>query len=63
LEVTTLRDPKFSTEKFNTQRFDLKKLNNAEVKETYQVKIANSFENLEKLVDNMNINKSLDNIM
>jgi hypothetical protein len=35
------------------QRFDLKKLNKAEVKEQYQVKISNRFAGLENLDDIM----------
>jgi hypothetical protein len=30
-------------QKFDTQRFNLRKLNNSEVKEQYQIKISNMF--------------------
>jgi hypothetical protein len=36
-------------QKFDMQRFDLRKLNDVEVKEQYQVKITNRFAALEKL--------------
>jgi uncharacterized metal-binding protein YceD (DUF177 family) len=39
------------------QRFDLKKLNDAEVNKHRQVKISNRFAALENLDDNANINR------
>jgi hypothetical protein len=44
------------------QRFDLRKLNDAEVKEQYQVKITNRFAALENFDDNMNMNTGWENI-
>jgi hypothetical protein len=39
-------------QKFEMQRFHLRKLNDAEVKEQYQVKITNRFAALENFEDN-----------
>jgi hypothetical protein len=44
---------KRATQKFDMQRFDLKKINDAEVKEQYQVKISNRFAALKNLDDNV----------
>jgi hypothetical protein len=43
------------------QRFDLRKLNDAEVKK-YQVKIKNTFADFENSNDNVDINKAWENI-
>jgi hypothetical protein len=50
------------TQKFDIQRFDLKKLNDAEVKEHYQVKISNRFAALENLDENVDISRAWGNI-
>jgi hypothetical protein len=47
---------KRATQKFNIQRFDLKKLNDAEVKEQHQFKISNMSAALENSDDNVEIN-------
>jgi hypothetical protein len=44
------------------QRFDLRKLNDAIVKEEYQIKISNRFAALENLDDNVDINRAWENI-
>jgi hypothetical protein len=44
------------------QRFDLKKLNDAEIKEQYQVKISNRFAAFENLEDNVDINRAWKNV-
>jgi hypothetical protein len=44
------------------QRFDLRKLNDAEVKEQYQVKITNRFAALENFDDNVDLNRAWENI-
>jgi hypothetical protein len=44
------------------QRFDLRKLNDAEVKKQYQVKITNRFAALENFDDNIGMNRALENI-
>jgi hypothetical protein len=49
-------------QKFDTQRFDLRKLNDAEVKEKYQVKITNRFATLENCGDNVDMNTAWENI-
>jgi hypothetical protein len=49
-------------QKFDMQRFDLRKLNDAEVKEQYQVKITNRFAALENVDDNVDMNKAWENI-
>jgi hypothetical protein len=43
-------------------RFDLRKLNDAEVKEQYQVKITNRFAALENFDDNLDMNRAWKNI-
>jgi hypothetical protein len=48
--------------KFDKQRFDLRKLNEAEVKEQYQVKITNRFAALENFDDNIDMNRAWENI-
>jgi hypothetical protein len=48
--------------KFDMERFNLKKLNNVEVTEQYQVKISNMSSALENLNDNADINKAWESI-
>jgi hypothetical protein len=48
-------------EKLDTQRFYLRKLNDAEVKKQYQVKITNRFAALENFDDNVDTNRSWKN--
>jgi hypothetical protein len=49
-------------EKLNMQGFDIRKLNDAEVKEQYQVKITNRFAALENFDDNVDMNRDWENI-
>jgi hypothetical protein len=49
-------------QKFDMQRFDLRKLNDADVKEQYQVKITNRFAALENRDDNVHMNTAWENI-
>jgi hypothetical protein len=49
-------------QKFDMERFNLKKLNKAEGKEQYQVKISNRFIALENLDDDMDINRAWETI-
>jgi flagellar basal body rod protein FlgB len=49
---------KEATQKFDMKRFGPKKLNDAEVKENYQIKISNRFAALENLGNNVDINKT-----
>jgi hypothetical protein len=44
------------------QRFDHRKLNDAEVKEQYQVKITNRFAALENFDDNVDMNTAWENV-
>jgi hypothetical protein len=44
------------------QRFDLRKPNDAEVKEQYQVKITDRFAALENFDDNVDTNRAWENI-
>jgi hypothetical protein len=53
---------KQTAQKFHMQIFDLGKLNDAEVKEQYQVKISNRFVALRNLDDNVDINNAWKNI-
>jgi hypothetical protein len=49
-------------QKFDMHRLDLRKLNDAEVKEQYQVKITNRFAALENCDDTVDMNKAWENI-
>jgi hypothetical protein len=49
-------------QKFDMQRFVLRKLNDAEVKEQYQVKITKRFAALENFYDNVDMNGAWENI-
>jgi hypothetical protein len=49
-------------QKFDMQRFGLRKLNDAEVKKQCQVKIANRFAALENVDDNVDMNRAWENI-
>jgi hypothetical protein len=49
-------------QKFDVQRFGLKKLNDTEVKEGYQVKISARFGALENFGDNVDMNRAWENI-
>jgi poly-beta-hydroxyalkanoate depolymerase len=53
---------KRAAQKFDMQRFDLRKLDDAEVKEQYQVRIRNRFAALEDFDDNMTMNRAWENI-
>jgi hypothetical protein len=50
-------------QKFDMERFNLKKLNDAEIKEQYQVKISNRFAGLENLYDNSILSGSDDGVL
>jgi hypothetical protein len=47
---------------FDLERFDLKKLDDVEVKEKYQVEISNRFATLESLNESFDINNALESI-
>jgi hypothetical protein len=47
-----------SSTNFDMQRFDLRKLNDAEVKKQCQVKIIHRFAALENSVDNVDMNRA-----
>jgi hypothetical protein len=47
-------------QRYDMKRINLKKLNKAENKEQYQVKISNRFAALENLDDDVDINRVLD---
>jgi hypothetical protein len=49
-------------QKFDVQRFDLRKINDAEVKEQYQVKTTSRFAALENTDDNVDMNRAWENI-
>jgi hypothetical protein len=53
---------KRGAQKFDMQRFYLRKLNDAEVKEQYQIKITNRFAALENFDDNVDMNRAWENI-
>jgi hypothetical protein len=66
LVVTKLRErislSKRARQKFDLERLDLKKLDDIEVKEKYQVEISNSFATLESLDENSDINNAWESI-
>jgi hypothetical protein len=53
---------KRAAQKIDTERFNVKKLNEGDVKDQYQVTIRNMFAALENLEDNGDINRAWDNI-
>jgi hypothetical protein len=53
---------KRAAQKVDTERFNVKKLNEGDVKEQYQVTIRNKFAALENLEDSGDINRAWDNI-
>jgi hypothetical protein len=53
---------KGARQKFDVERFDLKKLNDTEVKEKYQVEISNRFAASESLDENFDINNTWESI-
>jgi hypothetical protein len=60
--VAKLRERLVAAQKFDGERFNLRKLNEMEVREQYQIKISNSFTALENPTDSKNINRALENI-
>jgi hypothetical protein len=66
LVVAKLRErisvSKRKRQKFNLERFDLKKLGDVEVKDKYQVEISNRFSNLESLDKIFHINDAWESI-
>jgi hypothetical protein len=53
---------KRAAQKVDTERFNVKKLNEGDVKEQYQVTGRNNYAALENLEDSGNINRAWDNI-
>jgi hypothetical protein len=53
---------KRAAQKIDTERFNLKKLNEGDVKEQYQITIRKKFEVLENLEDSGDINRTWENI-
>jgi hypothetical protein len=53
---------KRARQKFDLERFDLKKLNDVEVKEKYQVEISNRFAALENLDGSFDIDNAWESI-
>jgi glycine betaine/choline ABC-type transport system substrate-binding protein len=53
---------KRAAQKIDTERFNVKKLNEGDVKDQYQVTIRNKFAALENLEDSGDINRAWDNI-
>jgi hypothetical protein len=47
---------KRARQKFDVEKFDLKRLDDIEIKEKYQVEISNRFATLESLVESFGIN-------
>jgi hypothetical protein len=57
-----LAESQQAAEKFDVERFILKKLNELEVKKHYQIEISNRFAALEYLSDSKDINRAWNNI-
>jgi len=53
---------KQAAKKFDVERFNLRKLNELQVRNQYQIKISNRYAALENLSDSKNINKAWENI-
>jgi len=53
---------KQATQRFDRQRFKLRKLNESEVREQYQSEIKNRFATLENLNDDEDVNRTCENI-
>jgi hypothetical protein len=53
---------KQAAHKFDMERFNLRKLNELEVRKQYQIKISNRFAVLENLSDSEDINRAWENI-
>jgi hypothetical protein len=53
---------KQATQRFDRQRFNLRKLNELEVRKQYQIEITNRFAALENLYDDMGVNRTWKNI-
>ena len=51
-----------AAQRFNRQRFNLRKLNELEVGKEYQIEFTNKFVALENLNDNEDVNRTWDNI-
>jgi hypothetical protein len=52
---------KQAAQKFDVERFNLRKLTELEVRKQYQIKVSNSFAALENLNDNKDINRAWEN--
>jgi hypothetical protein len=57
-----LAGSKQETQKFDGERFNLRKLNELEIRKEYQNEITNWFAALENLCDDEDINKAWENI-
>ena len=53
---------KQAAQRFNRQRFNLRNLNEPEVREEYQIEITNRFAALENLKDDEDVNRTWENI-
>jgi len=53
---------KKAAQKFDVEKFNLRKLNELEVREWYQIKISNRFDAMENLNDSEDINRAWKNI-
>jgi len=53
---------KQALERFDRERFNLRKLNEPEVREQYQIEIINRFATLENLKDDEDVNRTWENI-
>ena len=53
---------KQAAQRFDRQRFNLRKLNELEVRKQYQIEITNRFSSLENLNDDEDVNRTWENI-
>jgi hypothetical protein len=58
----TLAVSKETAQTFDVERFNLRKLNELEIKKQYQINISNRFAALENLSDSKDINRAWENI-
>jgi hypothetical protein len=62
LVVAKVRERKQSAQKFDRERFNLKKLNELEARKEYQIEITNKFAALENLGEDEDINRAWESI-
>jgi len=62
LVIAKVRERLAMAQRFDRQRFNLRNLNEPEVREQYQIEITNRFSALENLNDDEDVNRTWENI-